>query len=155
MSQNLTSVHWILITALGAAVFTVVNTYLSAKLVPEAAPLGNGTTPPNNSGSNWTNPGQNDALQPTPQTRTYNGPGRQHTHASANGQFFAAKFGQGGIPNSPVNYEQSYAFQSSTKNPFANGNNNTYARAVNNATQDPTNQATALVLGPGIAPNDD
>jgi hypothetical protein len=152
------ALQWLFLTAAGAVVFTVVSAATTAQLqgpAPNQKPLRNGVTPPNNSGSSWTNAGGNDALQPTPDRLASNGPGRQHTHANANGVLFASKFNQGGNPNSPVNYEQSYAFQTSTKNPFANGNNNTYARAVNNATQDPTNQATALVLGPGIAPNDD
>lgn len=144
------------ITALGAAVAAAVQIWVSSKLGEGVPSLGNGTRPPRSqTGSDWTNSGQNRNLQPSPDLLTYNGAGRQHNRTSANNVIYASKFHKGGNHNSPVNYEQSGAIQTSTKNPFANGTNNSYARAVNNATQDPTNQATALVLGPGIAPNDD
>jgi hypothetical protein len=146
----------LLIAVAAAIAGAVASAYIAGRASTEGVkPLGNGATPSDNSGSAWTNTGENNNLQMTPQTTVYNGPGRQHTRASANGAIFAQKFHKGGNPNSPTNHEQSYAIQTSTKNPFANGTNNSYARAVNNATQDPTNQATALVLGPGIAPNDD
>lgn len=73
--------------------------------------------------------------------------GRQGGRSSFNGHIYAHRFHRGLNPNYSANYEQSYAFQSSTKNPFANGNNCAYASAVNSATQDPTNQCNPLVLG--------
>lgn len=145
----------ILIAVAAAVAGAIASAYIAGRVATEGqTPVTNGVTPENVGGSEWSNTGF-DALQMTPEQPVYNGPGRQHNRVSSNGALFASKFNQGGNPNSPTNVEQSYAFQTSTKNPFANGTNNSYARAVNNATQDPTNQATALVLGPGVAPNDD
>jgi hypothetical protein len=116
-------------------------------------PLVDGARPSHNAGSSWTlltNAPNNDMA---PQSEVYQGPGRSETRTNYNGQIYTKRFHRGGQHNSVVNYEQSCAIQTSTKNPFANGTNNSYARAVLNATQDPTNQATVLVLGPGVAPN--
>lgn len=142
-------------SAVSAVVFIAIQAYFTTQHVTKSKPLSNGTPPPNTSGSAWTNIGTDDNYQMTPQQAVYNGPGRQAQRASSRGQIFAAKFHPGGNHNSSVNYEQSNAIQTSTKNPFANGTSNTYAWAVNRAGQDPTNQVTALVLGPGVAPNDD
>lgn len=136
----------------GAVLFTIVNYYLSNKLQAFST---SGTNIPPKTGSDWTNIGTNDNYQMTPQTSVYAGaPGRQRKAGSFNGQIFTSRFHSGGNHNSQVNYEQSGSIQSATKNPFANGPNNYYAAAVNRATQDPTNQVTALVLGTGLAPND-
>jgi hypothetical protein len=142
---------FLITAAVGAVVFTFVNVYLTNRL---QKPIGNGVKQPDLSGSSWTNSGANPSFNSDPEPGVYaNTPGRQGNRTSFNGQIYTDRFKQGGPHNSTVNYERSYAFQTSTKNPFANGTNNSYARAVNTATADPTNRATSLVLGPGVSPS--
>jgi hypothetical protein len=144
----------ILIGAVTAAVGAIVTVWLSNKYATKELSSAVPVAGAGNSGSSWTNAGANDNLSDTYQAgNPYTGPGTESSRTNFNGVIWARRFNKGGNPNAPLNYERSWAFQSATKNPYANGNNCTYAHAVNNATQDPTNQATSLVLGPGIAPN--
>jgi type II secretory pathway pseudopilin PulG len=146
----------VLITALTAAIAAVVQAYIGNRITEDSRSIPVGPQQPNNSGSEWTNAGANPNLNMNPQSRVYQGPGNQQSNSSYNGQIFTKRFNPGGNHNAggTGGREQSYAFQTWTKNPFANGNNTTYAGAVNSATQDPTNQVSSLVLGPGVAPND-
>jgi hypothetical protein len=142
----------------GAVIYAIVEAYVDAHFFnhESGAVQGNGTnTKPPTSGSSWTNAGYNGDLNMEPQGDVYNGPGRQSVHQNFNGQIYAKKFHPGGNPNSQQSQEHSYAFQTSTKNPFANGPYNGYQRAVDTATPDPTNNATSLVRGPGLAINND
>lgn len=144
----------ILTAAVGAVVSIFIQRAISqsdANTSQESTPPGN--TPPHRSqyAGNYSDLRHVGALDMEPYPHVYGGAaaGRQGGRSNFNGHIFAHRFHRGLNPNYSANFEQSYAFQSSTKNPFANGNNCTYARAVNNATQDPTNQCTPLVLGTG------
>jgi hypothetical protein len=155
MSLGITG-RFIILTAVGAAIFAVVEAWVDAHYHPGATDsnFGNGTnTKLQSSGSSWTNTGNVGDLDMEPQSVVYSGPGSQSKRMSQNGSIFAKLFHPGGNHNSQVNYEQSYAIQTSTKNPFANGTNNSYQMAVDNATSDPTNNVNPLVLGPGVAIN--
>jgi hypothetical protein len=143
----------LLLAAAGAVVSAVVTAMVSARLNENQTPTTDGARPSHNDGSSWSDPTNSDGFNYGPDNAVYQGAGRQETRSSFNGQIYSKRFHRGGQHNSIVNYEQSYAFQTSTKNPFANGNNAAYSMAVNGATQDPTNQVTSLVLGPGISPN--
>jgi hypothetical protein len=147
--------RFVILAAVGGIIAAVATSWWT-KTIGAASPIGNGVRQPNQSGSSWTNTGTNPIFgNMDPDASVYaNAPGRQGNRTNFNGQIFTERFKKGGPHNSRQNWENDYAFQTSTKNPFANGTNNSYARAVANATQDPTNQATSLVLGPGIAPND-
>jgi hypothetical protein len=142
----------------GAVIYAIVEAYVDAHFFnhESGAVQGNGTNqPPTTSGSDWTNAGYNGDLNMEPQGDVYNGPGRQSVHTNFNGQIYTKKFHPGGNPNSIKRGEHSYAFQTATKNPFANGTYNGYQDAVDSATSDPTNNATALVKGPGQSVNND
>lgn len=143
----------IMITVIGGVVAAVLGAYAVGKLDEAQVPTVDGARGSQNRGWDYTNTGNVPASNMNPDPWVTNGPGRQETTSSVNGQIFAKRWHRGGQHNSAVNYEQSSAIQTSTKNPFANGTSNTYAPAVLNATRDPTNAATALVLGPGVAPN--
>ncbi len=143
----------LLLAAAGAVVSSIVSAYVSSRINEGQTPTTDGAAPSKNDGSSWTNPSNTDGINYGPDSQVYQGSGRQETRSSFNGQIYTKRFHRGGNPNSVNNWEQSYAIQTSTKNPFANGTNNSYSLAVNSATQDPTNQVTSLVLGPGVAPN--
>jgi hypothetical protein len=154
----MTTTETIFLTAAIGAIATVVATAIATGLDTQRetegqTPFTDGARPSHNDGSSWTFLTNAPDYNMAPQGPVYQGPGRSETRTNFNGQIYAKRFHRGGQHNSVVNYEQSCAIQTSTKNPFANGTNNSYARAVLTATQDPTNQATALVLGPGVAPN--
>ena len=129
---------------------SIVNAHLTGGT---QKPTTDGARPSHNAGSSWTNTRNVPAQGWGPEPGVYQSPGRQETRSSFNGQIYTKRFHRGGQHNSIVNFEQSCAIQTSTKNPFANGTNNSYSLAVNSATQDPTNQVSSLVLGPGVAPN--
>jgi hypothetical protein len=150
--------RFVILTAVGAAIFAIVESWVDAHLHSDAegSQSGNGTnTVPPTSGSSWTNTGYNGDLSMATDGDVYYGPGRQHPRISNNGQIFASKFHRGGNPNSQHSGEVSYAFQTATKNPFANGTYNGYQNAVDSATSDPTNNVNRLVLGPNQAVNND
>jgi hypothetical protein len=149
---------FIVTIVLGAIIYAVVEAYIDAHFFANEGEgvLNNGTNvKPKTSGSSWTNAGYNSDLDMEADTDVYFGPGKQHQRVSFNGQIFAQQFHRGGNPNSQQSGEKSYAFQTATKNPFANGTYNGYQNAVDGATSDPTNNATALVRGPGLAINND
>jgi hypothetical protein len=156
MSLGITG-RFIFITAVGAAIFAVVEAWVDAKFFSDdkKQTVSNGTRPPVTGGSNYTNTGYVGDLDMAPSDDVYSGPGKQSSRTSFNGHIYAKKFNKGGNHNSQVNYEQSYALQTGTKNPFANGPYNSYATAVDTATSDPTNNVNPLVLGPGVAINND
>jgi hypothetical protein len=142
----------------GAVIYAIVEAYVDAHFFnnEDQAVLNNGTNvKPPTSGSSWTNAGYNGDLNMEPQGDVYFGPGKQHSRVNSNGQIYSQKFHRGGNPNSVHSKEVSYAFQTSTKNPFANGTYNGYQDAVDTATSDPTNNVNALVKGPGLAINND
>lgn len=149
----------VLIAAAAAAVGAVVQVYVQNKIQGQGEPNVEQNPPGSQIASPgatlYTSAGQNSSLQPDFEPAVYAGPGSQGSRSNFNGAIWTKRFGKGGNPNAGGNggRENSWAFQTATKNPFANGNNCTYARAVTTATQDPTNQATSLVLGAGYAPN--
>lgn len=147
---------FVALAAGGAVIAFFVNQWLENHVAPSSTgKIAQGTQEATTSSGEWTPIGSQPANSLAQQSEVWRGPGNQQSNSSFNGQIFTKRFNKGGNHNSTVNYERSHAFQSWTKNPFANGTNNSYAYAVANATQDPTNQATALVLGPGVAPNND
>ena len=143
----------VLVAVLASVAAAIAQVWFTDRISEDSGNIRTGNKPPPNSGSSWTWAGAVGPLQMTPDTAVYQGPGNPQSNTNFNGQIFAKRFHGGGNHNTQVNYEQSYAFQTWSKNPYNNGTNATYATAVANATQDPTNQATALVLGPQIAPN--
>jgi len=152
MSLNVTQIS--IVAAIGAVVSYFVQEALSRQKAQTVTPLS--SSPPPNSGSQWTGTGRIKSLQKTPQNSTLTAaPGKQGTHDWFNGQIVVHGWNAGSNSNAGgAQGEQSYAFQSWSKNPFNNGTNSSYRSAVDNATRDPTNAATSLVLGPGLAPND-
>lgn len=152
MSDAITG-RFVLITAIGAAIFACVEFYVDARLNKTQQQNVNGATQqPRRGTTSYTARSNSLALNLDPDPDTFSGgTGNPQSHDS-NGHVYTKRFTKGGNPNSAVNYEQSFAIQSATKNPFANGPNNSYARAVNAAPIDPSNQATTAIYGHGGAP---
>lgn len=135
----------VLVTAaVGAVVSVIVTSWFTSK---QSRGFTSSVDTPPNGGTWWTSIHHVSPYGLDPDLDMYGeGAGKQASRTSFNGQIYTNRFTKTGAnPNYPANYEQSYAHQSATKNPFANGPFCDYAYAVNAATQDPTNQATPLV----------